>query len=74
MILQDVMGWATGFFILFLGEGQQKTVSTYTDFDGPPPSPYFMTSPLYNETFQKAGLMFLISKFLYVACPLALSR
>ena len=28
LILQDVMGWATGFFIPFLGEGQQKTIST----------------------------------------------
>ena len=24
LILQDVMGWATGFFIPFLGEGQQR--------------------------------------------------
>ena len=37
LILQDVMGWATGFFILCLGEGQQKTVSTETDFAGPTP-------------------------------------
>ena len=28
LILQDVMGWATGFFIHFSGEGEQKTVST----------------------------------------------
>ena len=45
LILQDVMGWATGFFIPCLGEGQQKTVSTETDFAGPTPL-YFMTSPL----------------------------
>ena len=37
LILQDLMGWATGFFILCLGEGQQKTVSTETDFAGPSP-------------------------------------
>ena len=37
LILQDVMGWATGFFIPCLGEGQQKTISTETDFAGPPP-------------------------------------
>ena len=37
VILQDVMGWATGFFIPCLGEGQQKTISTETDFAGPPP-------------------------------------
>ena len=35
LILQDVMGWATGFFYPFLGEGKQKTVSTSTDFNGP---------------------------------------
>ena len=43
------MEWATGFFIPFLGENQQKTVSTETDFvtpSPPPPPPYFMTSPL----------------------------
>ena len=39
VILQDVMWWATGFFIPCLGEGQQKTVSTETDFAGPPPPP-----------------------------------
>ena len=37
LILQDVMGWATGFFIPCLGEGQQKTVSTETDFADPTP-------------------------------------
>ena len=37
LILHDVIGWATGFFIPFLGEGQQKAVSTETDFHGPPP-------------------------------------
>ena len=37
VILQDVMGSATGFFIPCLGEGQQKTVSTETDFAAPPP-------------------------------------
>ena len=44
LILQDIMGWATGFFIPCLGEGQQKTVSIETDFASPPL--YFMTSPL----------------------------
>ena len=42
-------------FHLFLGEGQQKAVSTYTDFAGsplpshPPPIPYFMTSLLKEK-------------------------
>ena len=40
LILQDVMGWAIGFFIPYLGEGQQKTVSICW------PTLYFMTSPL----------------------------
>ena len=40
LILQDVMGWATGFFIPCLGEGQQKTVSTETDFAAPSPVLY----------------------------------
>ena len=53
LILQDVMGWALGFFSPCLGEGQQKTVSTETDFAGPHPPPlYFMTSPLYIASLQ----------------------
>ena len=45
-------GVGTGFFIPCLGEGQQKTVSTETDFAPPPPPMYFMTSPLIKNRIQ----------------------
>ena len=51
LILQDVMGWATGFFIPCLGEGQQKTVSTETDFAGPTPLPVLYDQSLNYKFF-----------------------
>ena len=48
LILQDVMGWATGFFIPCLGEGQRKSVSTETDFAGPRPPPPCTLWPVPN--------------------------
>ena len=72
VILQDVMGWATGFFIPCLREGQQKTVSTETDFAGPPPL-YFMTSPLGSLNSSHSIFLQLLSEtWLLVTRPLAL--
>ena len=51
------MGWATGFFIPCLGEGQQKTVSTETDF-APPPVLYDQSlSRKQRPVFLEAGIV-----------------
>ena len=58
LILQDVMGWATGFFNPFLGEGQQKKHFCLNRFCRPLPPPlYLMTSPLQNLLYCQMSII-----------------
>ena len=49
LILQDVMGWATGFFIPFLGESQQKNRLHSNRFCRPTLPPV-----LYDQSLSKS--------------------
>ena len=55
-------GWATGFFIPCLGEGQQKTVSTETDFAGPTPP------VLYDQSLMKTQILLFIAVGMLHCC------